>query len=200
MSENRGLSALFASWREGDAAALEQLLPLLYGELKAIAGRELRKERGPLTLQTTALVHEAYLRLFGKGPLPMVDRGHFFALATQTMRRVLVDQARRGNAGRRPPKKRRGDWAEAEATPAPESARDDTLAAEILALDGALARLATLDPRQAQVVEMRFFGGMTLDETAAALGFSEATVTREWRSARAWLKAELGASGLGRLT
>ncbi len=189
------ISLLFDHWRAGDARALEELLPLIYAEMKRLASRQMRRESPGLTLQTTELVHEVYLRLFGRRALEINDRNHFFALATQTMRRVLVDGARRAHAGRRPPRGLRAglEPEELERIADPGGGGE---AADVLALDGALDRLAALDPRQARVVELRYFGGLTLDETAAVLEISEATVTREWRAARAWLKAELAeASG-----
>jgi RNA polymerase sigma factor (TIGR02999 family) len=184
-------SQLLAAYRAGDRGALDRLFPLVYGELKALAARRMRRERREHTLQTTALVHEAYLRLFGGETIPFEGRGHLLALAARAMRRVLVDAARRSRAGKRPAP---GDRVELEAgaLAVPARALDG---ATVVAVDRALERLAALDPRQARIVELKFFGGLTLDEAAAALGVSEATVTREWRAARAWLKARLAAEG-----
>jgi RNA polymerase sigma factor (TIGR02999 family) len=188
------ISQLFDQWRAGDARALDELLPLIYAEMKRLASRQMRRESPELTFQTTELVHEVYLRLFGRRPLEIHDRNHFFAIATQTMRRVLVDGARRALAGRRPPKGLRADLepGELDRVAAPGGEGE---AADVLALDAALERLAVLDARQARIVELRFFGGMTLDETAAVLEVSEATVTRDWRAARAWLRTELTEAG-----
>jgi RNA polymerase sigma factor (TIGR02999 family) len=184
-------SQLLAAYRAGDRGALDRLFPLVYGELKALAARRMRRERSDHTLQTTALVHEAYLRLFGGIPIPVESRGHLLALASRAMRRVLVDAARRGRASKRPAA---GDRVELEAgaLAAPVQALD---AATVAAVDRALEHLAALDPRQARIVELKFFGGLTLDEVAESLGVSEATVTREWRAARAWLKSRLAAEG-----
>lgn len=194
MGDTEAISQLFDQWRAGDARALEELLPLVYAEMKRLAARQRRRESPGLTMQTTELVHEAYLRLFGRRPLAVNDRNHFFAIATETMRRVLVDGARRALAGRRPPKGMRAELEPGELSQVAEPEGGGE-AAEVLALDAALERLAALDARQARIVELRYFGGMTLDETAAVLEVSEATVTRDWRAARAWLKAELADSG-----
>lgn len=168
----------------GDPGAVDRLLPLVYDELRALARRELRRERSDHTLQPTALVHEAYLKLARLDRLEWRDRAHFFGAAAGTMRRVLVSHARRKRA-----EKRGGG---AKAVPL----ENVVLAArerpeDVLALDEALARLADLDSRQAQVVECRFFAGMSVPETAEALGISPATVKRDWTAARAWLNREL---------
>lgn len=168
----------------GDPGAVDRLLPLVYDELRALARRELRRERSDHTLQPTALVHEAYLELARLDRLEWRDRAHFFGAAAGTMRRVLVSHARRKRA-----EKRGGG---AKAVPL----ENVVLAArerpeDVLALDEALARLADLDSRQAQVVECRFFAGMSVPETAEALGISPATVKRDWTAARAWLNREL---------
>jgi len=189
------ISQLFDQWRSGDARALDELLPLIYAEMKRLASRQMRRESPGLTFQTTELVHEVYLRLFGRRPLEIHDRNHFFAIATQTMRRVLVDGARRAQAGRRPPRGLRADLEPGEFDQIAEPGGSASEAADVLALDAALERLTALDARQARIVELRFFGGMTLDETAAVLEISEATVTRDWRAARAWLKTELAEAG-----
>ncbi|MEP7009844.1 MAG: ECF-type sigma factor [Acidobacteriota bacterium] len=188
------ISQLFEQWRAGDARALEDLLPLIYAEMKRLASRQMRRESPGHTFQTTELVHEVYLRLFGRRPLEIHDRHHFFAIATQTIRRVLVDGARRAQAGRRPPKGLRAELEPGELDRVAEPGGGGE-AADVLALDAALERLSALDARQARIVELRFFGGMTLDETAAVLEVSEATVTRDWRAARAWLKGELAEAG-----
>lgn len=173
----------------GDAAALDQLVPLLYEELRAVARRLLRGERPGRTLSTTALVHETYLRLADAERLAPADRGAFLAAAAVTMRRLLVDAARRRLADKR--------GGGAAAVPVDELA--EVLAApgadeELLALDTALATLDTASPRARRVVELRFFAGLSLAETAEVLATSVKTVQRDWLAARAWLRAEIGAT------
>ena len=177
------VTGLLASWREGDEAAHEQLIPLVYAELHRIAERSLGGERADHTLQPTALVHEAYLRLVGAS-VPWEDRAHFFAVAARAMRRVLVDHARaRGR------KKRGGDLARVtlEEALAAGSAR----APEMLALDEAMERLAAQDERKARVVELHYFGGLGREEVARVVGVSPATVDRDLRMARAWLYQQM---------
>ena len=173
--------------REGDGAALDAIVPLLYDELRAVARRLLRRERPGHTLSTTALVHETYLRLVDDRRLSLADRGAFLGAAAVTMRRLLVDAARRRQADKR------GGGSVAQ--PLDELA--EVLAApgadvELLAIDAALESLDAASPRARQVVELRFFAGLSLAETAAALGTSVKTVQREWLAARAWLRAEIG--------
>lgn len=177
------VSRLLIAWKAGDESALARLLPLVYDELHTLASKHLRGERPDHTLQPTALIHEAYLRLVG-ADVQWEGRVHFFAVAAQTMRRILVDHARaRGRA-------KRGGGAQP-------ITLDEALAVspeptvDVVAIDEALERLSALDPRKARVVELHFFGGMTYDETAAALGVSAATVDRELRVAKAWLYREL---------
>ena len=179
----RDVSELLELWRAGQADALDELFPLVYRELRRLASSRLRGERGAGTLQTTALVHEAYLRLAGKQRAQVRDRAHFFAVASQAMRRILIDRARRRRAAKR-------DAALAPADPRfePQVEASDE---DLLALDLALRKLSSLDPRQAQVVELRYFGGLTADEAAEALGVSEATIHREWRAAKLWLRREM---------
>ncbi|HIG76142.1 MAG TPA: sigma-70 family RNA polymerase sigma factor [Bacteroidetes bacterium] len=174
---------LLHAHRDGQPGAMDQLLPLVYAELRRIASRHLGGGRGPETLQTTALVHEAYLRLAGS-PADVADRAHFFAVASTAMRHVLVDYARRRHA------LKRGGGAHA-TTLSGKALALDARADEVLALDDALGRLAVLDERLAKVVEMRFFGGMDVEEVAQALGVSDRTVKRDWRKARAFLEVEL---------
>lgn len=176
---------LLIAWKNGDGTALARLMPLVYDELHALASRHLRGERPDHTLQTTALIHEAYLRLVGTD-VAWEGRGHFLAVAAQTMRRILVDHAR----GRSRAKRGGGER--------PVSLDEALLVspdrgADVLALDEALARLSTLDERKARAVELHYFGGLTYDETAAALQVSAATVDRELRFAKAWLFRELTA-------
>jgi len=177
------VSRLLLAFRNGDESALARLMPLVYDELHALARRHLRGERPGHTLQTTALIHEAYLRLAG-ADARWEDRVHFFAVAAQTMRRILVDHARtRGRA------KRGGGVAPITLEDAAIVAAEPP--ADLVELDEALERLSSLDPRKARVVELHYFGGLTYDETAAALGVSAATVDRELRMAKAWLYHEL---------
>jgi RNA polymerase sigma factor (TIGR02999 family) len=178
------VSALLLRWRGGDTSALEQLMPLVYDELHALARRQLLGERSDHTLQTTALLHEAYLRLVGSD-VHWEGRVHFLAVAAQTMRRILVDHARTRS------RQRRGGGLRVisidDANPvAPEPAMD------LLILDEALDRLAAMDGRKARAAELHYFGGLSYDETAEALGISAATVHRELRVAKAWLYRELG--------
>jgi RNA polymerase sigma factor (TIGR02999 family) len=182
------LTDLLAAWRGGDPAARDQAFATVYDDLRALARRHVRRLRPGETLRTTALVHEAYLKLSRGQSLPVQDRAHFFALASRAMRQVLVDAARTRRAA-----KRGGDAPPA--TLDDDALRVDAAGEEILGLDRALARLAALDPRAASVVEWRYFGGLSEPEIAAALGVTERTVRRDWRQARAFLYRELGGSG-----
>ena len=179
------ITRLLDAHRAGAPDALDRLMPLVYGELRRIAHRHLSRGRGPETIHTTALVHEAYLRLAGPTPPAAADRAHFFAIASTAMRHVLVDYARRRTA------LKRGGGAHATTLSGAKGLAVDARAEEVLALDDALGRLAALDERLARVVEMRFFGGMEVEEVAAALGVSDRTVKRDWRKARAFLQVEL---------
>jgi RNA polymerase sigma factor (TIGR02999 family) len=178
---------LITQWRAGDTAALQALLPLIYEELRRIASRHLRAERANHTLQTTALIHEAYLRLVGGEGAEIRDRCHFVALASRLMRQVLVDHARGRLAAKRDGGIRvtMSDALDLSADPE----------VDLLAIDDALTRLADLDPQQGQVVELRFFGGLSIVETSQALNVSAATVKRDWTTARAWLRRELQRAG-----
>ena len=183
------VTRMLAAWSAGDAAALERLLPIVYAELKAIARQVFRRERGAHTLQPTAVVHEAVLKLARGAPLSVHDRAHFFAVASQAMRQVLVDHAR----GRATAK--RGGGATLLAVSDEVAGEGGSLSAvDVLAVDEAVTRLAALDAAQARVVELRFFGGLSVEETALVLEVSEATVKRTWRLARAFLYRELAAS------
>lgn len=168
----------------GDRTAVDELLPLVYDELRRLARGYLRRERPGHTLQTTALVHEAYLRLVGQEEAHWESRVHFFALAAQVMRRILIDHARARQADKRGAGEFNLSLDEA-------INLTDERAAELVALDDALQTLASFDPEQAQLVELRYFGGLTIEETAAALEVGTATVIRQWRLARAWLYDEL---------
>jgi RNA polymerase sigma factor (TIGR02999 family) len=178
------VTRLLIEWKRGDAAALDRVVPLVYAELRRIASRHLRRERPGHTLQPTALVHEAYLKLVPTPELEWRDRAHFFAVAARVMRQILVDHARAHQAEKRGGAFRRVSIDEV-AGPA--------VATQVglLALEEALGRLADLDPQQGRVVELRYFGGMTIEETAEVMGVSPATVKREWMMARAWLRREL---------
>jgi RNA polymerase sigma factor (TIGR02999 family) len=178
------VTQLLLEWRDGDASALEQLMPLVYDELRRLARRCLRRERAGHTMQTTTLVHEAYLRLVDARRVAWHDRAHFFAIAAQLMRRVLVDEARRRHFQKRGGKLTRISLAEAMLV----SPERDT---ELVALDEALDRLAAFAPRKSRVVELRFFGGLSIEQTAAALNVSTDIVKREWRTAKLWLLHEL---------
>jgi RNA polymerase sigma factor (TIGR02999 family) len=174
---------LFRLWRSGDDEALHRLLPLVYEELRRVARRHLRKERPDHTLQTTALINEAYLRLMDQGSAEVRDRCHFVALTSHLMRQILVDYARARLA-----KKRDGGC---RVTLVEDLAVAEPGEIDVLAVDDALSRLAALDAQQARVVELRYFGGLSIRETSQALGISEATVKRDWATARAWLHREI---------
>jgi RNA polymerase sigma factor (TIGR02999 family) len=178
---------LLVAWRNGDEAAFEQLLPLVYDELRRIARNYMRGERRDHTLQTSALVHEAYLRLLDHEGIDWQNRAHFFGLAAQAMRRVLVDYARRRNFAKR------GGAAHHVALEEAASLAEER-AAEVVALDDALQSLAQFDPRKSRVVELRYFGGLSIEETAEVLGIAPATVVRDWNTAKAWLWQEMNRS------
>ena len=177
------VTGLLRAWSRGDPAAGEKLVPLVYDELKRQAARYLRRERRDHTLRPTALVHEAYLRLVGQDRVAWKSRAQFFGVAAQVMRRVLVDHARQRAAA-----KRAGGWCritldEGLGAPVPDL--------DLVALEDALGELAALDPDKVRIVELRFFGGLSLEETAEVLEVSPSTVTREWRMIRAWLYRRL---------
>jgi len=178
------ITSLLVSWRQGDAAALERLVPLVYDELRRVARRHLRREPAGHALQPTALVHEVYLRLVDIDRMTLKSRAHFFGVAAALMRQILVDHARRQRAD-----KRGGAVTMLsldEVSPAAQATSVD-----VLALDEALEALSSADARQCRVVELRFFAGLTIDEAAEALGLSPATVEREWAFAKAWLHRRL---------
>jgi RNA polymerase sigma factor (TIGR02999 family) len=175
---------LLGRWRGGDNEALQQLLPLLYRELRQVAHRHWHNEQFGVTLQSTALVHEAYLRLVDQRPAFVENRSHFVAIASRLMRQILVDHAREKRAAKR-------DWGlriEFDGVLNRPAEHD----VDVIALDDALTVLATLDARQCQIVELRFFGGLSIEDTARVLEISPATVKREWSTARIWLTRELG--------
>ena len=190
MSEpSEHITRLLVQWSDGDAAAMDELLPLVYADLRRLADAYLRRERFDHTLQSTALVHEAFLKLIDQRETHWKNRAHFFGIAAQAIRRILVDHARQRKA-----EKRGGN--------AIRLALDQSIAAvnqkdvDVMALDDALTRLADLDKRQAEIVELRFFGGLSIDETAEVLHISAPTVKREWASARAWLFRDLTSKGI----
>ena len=177
------VSALLQAWSAGDETALARLTPMVYQELQRLAHRQMRRERGERTLQTTALVNEAYLRLVEARQIRWEDRAHFFAISAQIMRRILIDYARRHNL-------KRGagfQHVSLEQADLPALAGDP----DLIALDDALNALQQFDPRKARVVELRFFGGLSVEETAEVLKVSPITVIRDWNNARAWLYREL---------
>ncbi len=178
------VTALLMAWRQGDQQALGHLTALVYDELHRLAERYMRGERAGHTLQTTALVNEAYIKLVDSSRVQWQNRVHFFAVAAQLMRRILVDFARR-----RRYQKHGGNWQKVTLAQGFDVATN--VNSDLVAVDEALSELATLDPRKAKVVELRFFGGLSLEETAEALNMSTDTVGRDWRAAKAWLTREL---------
>jgi RNA polymerase sigma factor (TIGR02999 family) len=178
------VTRLLAEWNHGDRAALDKLVPLVYDELRHIASHQLASRSGPHTLQSTALVHEAYMRLAAKPAVAWQDRTHFFAVAARIIRCILVDHARA-----RLTAKRGGDPITLDMDiAAPEHGPGEV---DLLALDEALERLAQLDQQQASIVELRFFSGLSIEETSGVLGISPATVKRDWTMARTWIFKEL---------
>jgi len=187
MDTSSHVTQLLLAWSDGDRKALDDLTPLVYLELKKLAENNLRRERAGHTLQPTALAHEAYIKLINQQNVRWQNRAHFFAVASQAMRRILVDHARARLAGKR---------GSGGAIVSLDEGVDvsDQRADQLLALDDALKRLAELDPKKGRVVELKYFGGMTLEEMAEVLGVSRAKVIREWRMAKAWLYGELNKS------
>ena len=181
------ITGLLRAWSAGDSRAVEDLFPLVYAELRRRAGALMRRERSTHTLQPTALVHEAYLKLVDQ-KLPWKDRAHFFGVAARAMREVLVDHARRRGAGKRGPGRTRLSIETADVSVAPRSV-------DLLALDEALKGLSTLDVRQARLVELRLFGGLTVEESAEIVGCSPATASRDYRHAEAWLRSRMRGTG-----
>jgi RNA polymerase sigma factor (TIGR02999 family) len=183
-TSTNGITKLLHGWQRGDRTALDALVPVVYKELRRLAHCELRKERPDHTLQSAALVNEAYLRLFRMQPPRWESRTHFFAIAAQLMRQILVDYARRHRASKR-------------GSGVFMLTLDDAMALsqrkemDVIAIDDALHALAELDPRQSRVVELRFFAGLSLEETSEVMGIATATVQRDWTAARAWLYREI---------
>ena len=184
---SKPVSALLVRWKEGDQQALQALMPVVYDELRRVAHRYLRNERSDHTLRSTELVHEAYLRLVDQQPSELENRAHFFAVAARLMREILVDYAR----SRRAIKRGYGCKVTLDEAVALPQKRD----LDLLVLDDALNELCRLDPQQARIVELRFFGGLSIDETSGVLKVSSATVKRDWATARAWLFREMNRSG-----
>jgi RNA polymerase sigma factor (TIGR02999 family) len=182
------VTKLLAEWRAGDREALDRLMPLVYQELRSIAGRFLRNERPGHTLQSTALVHEAYVRLVDQTRSDWRSRAHFYGVAATIIRNILVDHARARHAAKR-------------GGPAPALSLDEALqmpqkrGLDLVAIDDALLSLSRLDPQQSRIVELRFFGGLSIEETAEALGISPSTVKRDWILAKTWIFQELSKSG-----
>lgn len=180
------ITQLLQKWQEGNNEALETLMPLVYAELKRLAGSYLRRERPDHTLQSAALVNEAYLRLVDQTQTQWQNKAHFFGIAAQMMRRILADHARGHNAA-----KRGAGMPELELNEA--VAQAQTKSVDLLDLEEALQKLEKLDAQQGKIVELRFFGGLSIEDTANVLGISPATVKRDWAAARAWLFREVGA-------
>jgi len=184
----QGVTQLLAAWSAGDKSALDELIPAVYDELRRLAKNYLSRERPDHTLQTTALVHEAYLRLVDQNAVNWQNRAQFFGIAAQMMRRILINHAKERQA-----QKRQGS--------ATKVSLDEAVSffekreVDLMALDEALNTLAVLDPKQTQIVELRFFGGLTIDEVAEVLGISPATTKREWDSAKLWLRRQLDIGG-----
>jgi len=179
------VTALLVRWRRGDVAALETLMPLVYNELRTLARHYMRQERSDHTLQSTALVHEAYVRLVGHDPPPIESRSQFFGIAAHLMRQILVEHARARRAAKR------GGGATLVALEHVQEPLSPASALDVLQLDDALNELAKLDERQSRIVELRYFTGLSIDETAQVMAISAATVSREWTTARAWLHREI---------
>jgi RNA polymerase sigma factor (TIGR02999 family) len=187
MATRSDVTQLLLAWNSGSQEALNQLLPLVYQELRRMAERYLKRERADHTLEATALVHEAYLKLVDQQRVEWQNRAHFFGIAAQAMRRILVDHARTRQAGKR-------GSGSARITLDENLNVSDERAVDLLALDDALRTLAEVDPQKSRIVELRYFGGLSIEETAEVLGIGTATVIRQWRLARAWLYNEINQS------
>jgi len=185
------ISALIHAWSNGDQTALERVMPLVYAELRRMAKRYMRGQTPGSTLQTTALVHEAYLHLLDANTTSWRDRTHFYAVCAQIMRRILIDSAR-SRASQKRGGGQRFDAAAVNLDEIPDVTSDRAI--EFVALDDAMQGLEIIDPRKARVVELRFFGGLSVEETAEVLDVSPQTVMRDWRLARVWLAKEMGGS------
>lgn len=182
------VTQLLVSWSNGNKAALDRLLPMVYAELRRLARRYMGRESPGHTLQTSALINEAYLKLIDQRNVQWQNRAHFFAVAAQVMRHILIDHARSRHYAKRGAGARRISLDDT-------AVLSDERAAELVALDDALTALAELDPRKSRIIELRFFGGLSIEETAEILQISPVTVTRDWRAARAWLRREMSGGG-----
>ena len=185
MNSSEGITQLLIDWSNGDQAALEQLMPLVYDELRHLASSYLRRERASHTLQPTALVNEAYLKLVDQRNAKWQNRAHFFGISAQLMRRILVDHARQHQAAKRGGSKQQ----RLSITSAERIVKQPEV--DLLALNEALDELTIMDPQQAQIVELKFFGGLSIEETAEVMGLGHATIERDWKMARAWLRRKL---------
>jgi RNA polymerase sigma factor (TIGR02999 family) len=190
MGQTGAVSRLLQAWGRGDLQARDDLMPVVYRELRRRAGAYLRRERQDHTLQPTALVHEAYMRLVGQDRVAWQNRAHFFAIASHMMRRILVDYAREHEAAKRP-------GAGVKVMLDDRIGAAQPRACEFIAVDQALVELTRIDPRQGQIVELRYFGGLSEQEVAEVLSISRATVTREWQTARAWLYRRMTTGPIG---
>jgi len=184
------VTKLLVNWSRGDQAALDELMPLVYGELRRLASAYLRRERSNHTLQSTALVNEAFLRMVQQHDVHWRNRAHFYAIAAQMIRRILVDYARSQHAEKRGSGAVKLELDDAMMAALPQHSRD----VDLLGLNDALDRLAELDERQSRVVELRFFAGLSIEETAEVMHLSPASIKREWQTARAWLFREMSAA------
>ena len=185
MRSSEGITQLLVDWGKGDQAALEKLMPLVYSELRRLASNYLRRERAAHTLQPTALVNEAYLKLIDQRNAKWQNRAHFFGISAQLMRRILVDHARQHQAMKRGGSEQQ----RVSITTVEKLAKEPEV--DLLALNEALDELARMDPQQSQIVEMKFFGGLSIEEIGEVLGIGHATVERDWKMARAWLRRQL---------
>ena len=192
MSSSNEITQLLVRWSDGDAQALEQLVPLVYEQFRAMAARQLSHERAEHTLQPTALVHELYLRLVDQNQMNWRNRAQFFAVSAQLMRRILVDYARARRTA-----KRGGSAVFVSLGAATAAPDEDQQVADVLAVDEALDRLARIDPEQVRIIELRYFAGLTVEETALVVQRSARTIKREWRVAKAWLHRELASQPAG---
>jgi len=188
--ESQDVTGLLERWGQGDKDALNQLLPAVYDELHRMAARYLRRERPDHTLQPTALIHEAYLRLVDQNSVTWENRAHFFGISAQVMRRILVDHARGRHAA-----KRGGSLIKLPLDEAIHGSPKQQEEIDLVALDAALTRLAEVDAEQSRLVELRYFAGLTIEETAQVMDISPATVKRKWTVSRAWLRREISRSG-----
>lgn len=184
MQAQPNITLVLERWSQGEQSALDELIPLIYQELRGLAGNYLRRERQNHTLQPTALINEVFVRLIDQNDIKWQNRAHFYGIAAKLMRRVLVDHARARQAV-----KRGGEMYNVSLSKADQFAGHSTI--DLLALHLSLERLEELDPQQSRIVELRFFGGLTIEETAEVMACSHATVEREWKMARAWLRTEL---------